>query len=143
MNTDRLHQYVELEDRRRQLEAELDQIKEQMAKLQSEIVDDMSQAGISSMRVKDRTLYIARDVSVSPADSKDALIAALKAAGLDQYVREDYHTQSLRAYVREILRDMGETQDIVDDIDLQNALPEPLREAMRVSTFYQLRSRKS
>jgi uncharacterized protein YeeX (DUF496 family) len=142
MQVDVVREFVALNERKRQLEAELDEINKRRMELQAQIIDDMAQAGVQSIRVDDHTVYAVRDVGVAPESSPEELVEALLKSGLDQYVRPTYNTNSLKAFVREIIRDLETTKDVVDEADIKNALPEPLRRAMRVTTFFQLRSRK-
>jgi hypothetical protein len=74
------------------------------------------------------------------------VVAALKASELGQYVAENYNTNSLSAFVREVARDVAvlatrEGRPYGEDEVLQ-ALPQPLGTALKVSFIHSLRSRK-
>lgn len=105
MDAGKLRQFLAMHEKKRALEAELETVKEQMAVLEAELLQQFEQEGVSSMKVNGKTVYLDQKkwAGVAPGASREAAIQAIKEAGLDMYVKEDFSTQSLSAYVRELL----------------------------------------
>jgi hypothetical protein len=103
--------------------------------------------GVQSMRLDGRVVYLAQDIYPSPATDRTAVVEALKKSELGQYVSENFNSQSLRAFVREIAEEVRlaceqQGQVLTEDAVLA-ALPRPLGEALKVSFVHSLRSRKA
>jgi len=70
----------------------------------------------------------------------------LKASELGQYVAENYNSNSLTAYVREVWREVVQRAQREDRVatedDVRAALPKPLGDAIKISLVHKLSSRK-
>lgn len=147
MNMEQLKEFVALETRKRELDSELKSIAARIDDLEQALVPQFLSDGIASMKVDGRTVYIAQDIQASPLNDRDEVIAALKSSELGQYVSENYNTQSLRAFVREVAGEVRlrcQQQDrLFSEEEIRAALPSPLGEALKISFVYSLRSRKS
>ena len=131
MNTDELKRFVALEERRRQLEAEIDTLKAEAAELEQALMPQFEQAGIERVSVDSRTVYVERKLWASAKNGdRQALCKALKRARLSQFVQETFNSQSLSALVREWDRD-------------GRPMPPSLREVLEVSEVFKLRTRRS
>jgi hypothetical protein len=131
MNTDELKRFVALEERRRQLEAEIDAIKAEAAQLEESLLPQFEQTGLEKVSIDGRTVYIERKLWAKAKDGdKAAVCKALKRAHLGDYVEETFNTNSLSAYVRELDRE-------------GRPLPPSLREVLEVSEVFKLRTRRS
>mgnify|MGYP007079344017 CR=1 FL=1 len=113
MNMEQLKEFVCLETRKRELDSELKSIAARIDDLEQALVPQFLADGVASMKVDGRTVYIAQDIHASPANDRAEVIDALKRSELGQYVSENYNTQSVRAYVREVAEAYGLTQNAV------------------------------
>jgi hypothetical protein len=147
MNMEQLREFVALEKRKRDLESELKQIIDRLDDLERTLVDQFLNDGVSSMKIDGRLVYIARDIYAGPLIDRSEVIAALKASGLGQYVCENYNTQSLRAFVREVAEEVNlrceQEERLLTEEEVRAALPAPLGAALKISFVHSLRSRKA
>jgi len=147
MNMEQLKEFVCLESRKRELDSELKAIAARLEDLEQALVPQFLEDGVASMKVDGRTVYIARDIHATPVNDRAEVIAALKRSELGQYVSENYNTQSLKAFVREVAEDVRlrcEQQDrFFTEEEVRAALPEPLGRVLKVSFVHSLRSRKA
>lgn len=131
LDTARLNRLVELDRERRQLENRIKEINSERGRLEEKILDEMQHAGVQNMNIGGATVYLHRQLWARPRDgNKQAVIAALHEAGLDEYVSETFSTQSLSAYVREL--------DSYDE-----PLPPELEEVVQVDEVFKVRTRDS
>jgi len=131
MNTEELKRFVALEQRRRQLEAEVDQIKAEAAELEQRLLPQFEQSGMERVLIDGLTVYIERKLWAKARDGdKPAVCSALKRCNLGDYVEETFNTNSLSAYVRELDRE-------------GRHLPPTLASVLDVSEVFKLRTRSS
>jgi hypothetical protein len=143
---EQLKEFVCLENRKRDLDAELKATKQKLDDLEHALVPQFIDDGVQRMTVDNRTISLAQDIYASPLNERADVVAALKASELGQYVAENYNTNSLTAFVREVARDVAalaerEGRPYGEDEVLQ-ALPQPLGTALKVLFVHSLRSRK-
>jgi len=147
MNMDQLKEFVCLETRKRELDSELKAIAARIDDLEQILVPQFLADGVASMKVDGRTVYIAQDIQASPLNDRAEVIAALKRSELGQYVSENYNTQSLRGFVREVAGEVRlrcQQQDrLFTEEEVRTALPPPLGDALKISFVHSLRSRKA
>ena len=147
MNIEQLKEFVCLETRKRELDSELKAIAARIDDLEQALVPQFLSDGVASMKVDGRTVYIAQDIQASPLNGRDEVIAALRSSELGQYVSENYNTQSLRAFVREVAGEVRlrcQQQDrLFSEEEIRTALPSPLCDALKISFVHSLRSRKA
>ncbi len=146
MKVSELKEFVALEEEKADLKARLKAIETRLVELDELITRQFLDDGIQSTRIDGRTVYLHRDIYASPKDGdKQAVAAALKACNLGQYVREDYNANSLKAYVREMVREAEEAARaegrVIDDP--AKALPERLAATLNISTVFSISSRRS
>ncbi|MDP2620565.1 MAG: hypothetical protein Q8P46_10380 [Hyphomicrobiales bacterium] len=147
MKIDQLKEFVALEHRKRELDSEIKAIAARLDDLEQVLVPQFLEDGIQSMRIDGRVVYVAQDIYPSPASDRAAVVEALKQSELGQYVSENFNTQSLKAFVREVteevrLRCEQQNQMLTEEAVLA-ALPTPLGQALKVSFVHSLRSRKA
>jgi hypothetical protein len=148
MNMEPLREFVSLEARKKELDAELKAAKQRLDELEEIIIPMFIEAGVPSMTVAvdgaRRTLAIYQDVYASPANDRGEVVDALKQSELAQYVAENYNTNSLTSMVRETWKELLDTaareNRMVTEEDLRAALPQPLGVALKVSLVYKLSS---
>ena len=141
MDNVKLQRFVELEKQKKETENQLDSIKDELAALDADLQQEFIEAGIQSIRCNGRTVYIHRQFWAGMVDGdRPRAMAALRAAGLNDYVFETFNTQSLSAYVRERIKSGEEEQD-TDDVYI--LLPESFRGNINVTEKINIRSRKA
>lgn len=134
-----LHEYVELIHRKRELESQLRQVKEQLGEtegsgpgaMERRALEYFGQNGVQSLKLNGMTLYVNRQLWAHAKDGDFvAGCLALKEAGLGDFVAERFNVQSLSAWVRERDRN-GEP------------LPEAFKDRIEVSEVFRLGARRS
>jgi hypothetical protein len=147
MNMEQLKEFVCLENRKRDLDAELKGVKARLDELEEALVPQFIEDGLTKATVDGRTVSLAQEIYASPLDGRERVVEALKASELAQYVSENYNTNSLSAFVREVARDVAAQAEREDRIftedDVRAALPAPLGLALKISFVHTLRSRKA
>jgi hypothetical protein len=134
-----------LDERKRALKAELDEVEEQIAQKIDAVTDEFINSGVNKIRLDGRTVYVACDRWPKVIGSKTALLAAMQANGLGDFVKEDFNQQSMRGVINEWVNTrMAElTEEERAVFDVNDAIPEALRETLGVSEKYSIKSRKS
>ncbi len=147
MNMEQLKEFVCLENRKRDLDAELKGVKAKLDELEEVLIPQFIEAGLTKATVDGRTVSVAQEIYASPLDGRERVVEALKASELAQYVSENYNTNSLSAFVREVARDVAAQAEreerIFTEEDVRAALPAPLGLALKISFVHTLRSRKA
>jgi len=147
MNVQQLREFVSLENRKKDLDAELKAVKQQLDDLEEALVPQFVEDGVQKMTVDGRTVSLTQDVYASPLNDREDVVDALKHSELGQYVAENYNTNSLTAFVREVKREVeSRAKDegrMFDENDVRAALPEPLGRALKISFVHKLSSRKA
>jgi molybdopterin synthase catalytic subunit len=121
---------------------EIDEIKHQSDKamielesLEEELSEQMNEQGLQSVKSTDgRLIYKSRDLFVNvAAANRSAVVEACRDLGLDELIKTEVPTSSLKARIREWMGDLGDREQI----------PEPLRPLIAVHESYSIRVRKS
>src|SRR4051812_35454722 len=102
MDTTKVKEYVCLEKRKDSIAAELKQVDQDLKALERVVVDEMINAGFNEVSAEGRKLKLVPDVYASPVKDRWAIVEALKEAGLDQFIPQNYNDSQLRAFVKEI-----------------------------------------
>jgi hypothetical protein len=131
MNTEELKRFVALDERRHELEAEIDTIKAEAAELEQRLLPEFERSGMERVSIDGRTVYIERKLwAKAKAGDRAAVCKALKRCRLGDYVEETFNTNSLSAYVRELDRE-------------ERQMPPTLAAVLDVSEVFKLRTRRS
>lgn len=120
-----------LEDRKRELDEEAKAVKAQIEEVDAQILDEMAETGVESVRGHGYTFYVRRDLRASHAGDKSAMIEALRSE-IPELVTETVNANSLTAWARELVGQAGD----LDDPD--DALPEPLRGLIKIAEIYKV-----
>lgn len=131
-----------LDSQKSKLKKKLDNIKEQREKIEEILMEKMSENGIQNINAGDRTIYIHRQYWAGAKKEREQLVQALKDIGMQDYVKENYNTHSISAWVRERIEEYENENDTVVDDPIE-VLPEELQEEMKISEKVQLRSRRA
>jgi hypothetical protein len=151
MNMEPLREFVSLEKKKKDLDAELKAANQRLDELEQIIIPLFIEDGVPSMAVEadgmTRMLSIYQDVYASPINDRGEVVGALKESELGQYVAENYNTNSLTSYVRELWKELKETARregrIVTEADLRTALPSALQPVLKISLLHKLSSTRS
>jgi len=99
-----------------------------------------------SVRVDGLTIWLVQEIYASPINDREEVAHALKLSELGQYVAENYNSNSLSAYVREVAREVAarfaKEEHMYDAEDVRAALPEPLGKTLKLSFVHKLSTRK-
>ena len=146
MNTAELKEFVSLEKEKADLKQQLKQVQERLDELDRKLTEQFLQDGMESSKIDGRTVYLRRDIYASAKEGcREAVVAALKACQLSQYVREDYNAKSVEAMVRELVKAAEEEARLDNRVldDPATAVPPPLAETLKISSVYSISSRRS
>lgn len=147
MNTAKVKEYVCLERRVDALSAELKQAQHDLKELERAVVTEMVNAGFQEVSADGRKLALKPNVEACPAENRWAVVEALKEAGLDQFIPQNYNDATLRGFVKEIaagvIAQAEREERIATAEEIQAALPEPLGKALKVYLGHKLSSRKA
>ena len=147
MNEQPLKEYVCLEKRKKDLKAELTQVTADLDRLETVVIDEMVRAGLQKVEVDGRTLKIVPAVFCSPLENRWAVVDALRQAGLDQFIPQNYNDAQLRSFVKETAAEVFARADQEDRFataeEIAAALPDPLGRALKIYLGHELSSRKA
>lgn len=112
MSDDELISYaIELDKRKRDLSDELEPIESKLKAMQDRLVDIFEKTGNQSVSRLGMTMYLKRELWIYSGDDKVAATAALRAAKLGDFVKEDFNVQSISAYGRELERESATEEE--------------------------------
>jgi hypothetical protein len=137
--------FARLTQRKRDLQAEIDEVKAQLEALEPEILAYLSSTGYDMVRVEGFTLSPHRDPWIGPAEgyTKEDVTHALKASDMEQYVTESYNSRSLTKYVRDLEKEHQEDlqQDGIESILDLHVLPRPLARVIMIKPTYSIQAK--
>ena len=126
VDLDRVREYGRLTLRKRQIESEKSDINKRLAALQPKILADFERegvprqpiAGIGTVSLKRAgwVRYVREDGEEITEEHKRRVLQALKDAGLGEYVKEGFNSQSLSAYFRDLVREGGDPPPELDGL---------------------------
>lgn len=146
MDNEAIRRFVSLARRKKDLDAELKEATKELAEAREAAIEALLAAGYSAVDVDGRHVKLSQKASAKPAEDRAAIIEALKTSSVSGLVAEDYNTRTLDSVVNEILDDVRrrakeEKWDrLLTEEDVRTALPEPLRDVLKVSFYYLLSS---
>jgi len=147
MDTAKVKEYVCLERRVDALSAELKQAQHDLKDLERVVINEMVNAGFQEVSADGRKLALKPNVEACPVENRWAVVEALKEAGLDQFIPQNYNDSTLRGFIKEIaagvIAQAEREERIATAEEIQAALPEPLGRALKVYLGHKLSSRKA
>jgi hypothetical protein len=146
VNIENLREFVALEKKKAELNREIKQTQKALDALDTLLTQQLLDDGVQSVNVDGRTVYLRRDLYASALDGdRAAVVQALKDSGLSQYVSEQYNTNSLSAYVREVVREAEERARVDGGVleDPATAIPNALAATLKVTAVYSVSSVRS
>ena len=125
----RVNEYATHTQAIRDLEAEVKRRKDELRRLEEQILDAFAHDGIQNMKTAfGQTVYLNREVFARLVGDTKKAHTALRRAGLGDLIKPTVNAQTLRAYVRE-KEESGEE------------LPKGLRPYIDIAEIYRLRVR--
>ena len=106
-----LHVLIELAARKAELEKQLDDIKEQIAVAQGDVLDYMQENGMQSVKIGGHTVYLRRDIYASTVEGDDAL-SIVRDHGYGDAVRTLINAQTASSIVREIIKPLAPDEPV-------------------------------
>lgn len=128
MDVTKAKRIVAIDERRRALEDEIQQLKEERRQIEETLLEELAEAGVDQIKADGRTLYTRSEIWASAQD-----IGALRAyPDTAPLIKETVNGQTLSAWVREL-----ERTDEGDPV-----VPQELQDAIKVSKVYKIATRK-
>ena len=119
-------QYAALTEQRRQLEAEVNRIKAELATHEERLAGEFAQAGIQNVKTASgQTVYLNREIFAKLVGDPKKARTALRRAGLGDFIKEAVSAQTLRGWVRE----------------MDEVIPKGLQPYIDVTEIYKIRMR--
>lgn len=132
----KLKQYATLTADKRKLDEQLRKTKEELDKLEQELLPQFADEGIQNVKTTTGLVYLQRSFHASLANGMDSETReALAEVGLDWLVKETVNQQSLSAAIRERFTSDDGLGSLV--------LPEELQDYVKVAEAFRLRVRLS
>lgn len=140
---DLVNQFIELDEKKKKTDEDLEAIKSQMAKLETQIMERFENAGMQSMKSKDgQVVYIRRDLRAGAVDGASVLLMeALKSAGAGDLVKEAINHQRLSSWVREIEEEKFAGAKVKPE-ELLATFPASLQSTLKITEQFSLRCKK-
>ena len=130
--------YIALHEQKESLTDKLDTCKGKIRKLEEKLLAEFQDEGMNRASVGGRTLWLDHKIWASAGGDMDGAVAALKAAGESDMVKESINRQTLSAWVRE-----QAPSKLSSPEEIQAALPGGLAQAIKVTETNNIRVRKS
>lgn len=135
--------FVDLTVEKRALRDRMNEIDKQLATLEPALVGYLSATGVPQFSVKDYLLFPQREPWIYPAIgiSRQMVCEALKISGLGRMVTENYSTQSLTRYVK----DLEDHHKLITGLQpgvLEKLLPPALAHILNVKAAFRIRIKK-
>jgi hypothetical protein len=110
------------------LECQIDGIKDDMREMETALLKKMEQDGLTSVKLpRGRVIRMDRKIWASAGGDVPGLIEALRAEGLDDFVRDAVNAASLTGYAREL-----DPQKMLSPEEIVAKMPPKVREAISV-----------
>ena len=125
---------IALRERFEAATAEVKSLEEQMDALKEPLLKQLQETGVQNVKAGGRTVYLHRQVwaGLGEGVSKEQVIEALEAAGMEDYVYKTFNSQTISAYVR----------DQKEGPDGLPVLPPELAGKLVAKEVYEIRVRK-
>lgn len=104
---DQLRRFVALTEKKKAIDAELKDLKDQIGELEPDVLEYMQDNGIQSAKVDGYTVYLRRDIRASFRGTPEAF-AAVEANGLQDALTTTINAQRAASIVREFLKNDDE-----------------------------------
>lgn len=140
---DLVNQFIELDEKKKKADEDLEAIKSQMAEIEPQIMERFENAGMQSMKSKGgQVVYIRRDLRAGAVDGSSMLLMeSLKSEGLGDLVKEAINHQRLSSWVREFEEQTFGGAKVKPE-ELVAKLPSGLQSTLKITEQFSLRCKK-
>lgn len=131
MDNRTLKKFLRLTRDKKALDVKLEKVKQDLKESEKVLRAQFEKAGLDSTKVDGTTIYLHRQVWARAKDGdRGAVLVALRETEMDEYITENFNTNSLSAYVRECEKEGQE-------------IPEKLKACLEITEVFSLRTRSS
>lgn len=134
-------EFQNLTDRKAKLKADLEQVQARLTQLEPMLLNWFGEMDMQSVKAGGRTFFVHRQLWAGRNGvEQNEFCAAFHSAGLEDLVTEQVNSQRLSAWVREQAAELeaGATPE-----EIKAHLPGPIRDVIKVSEQFSVRSRRS
>jgi hypothetical protein len=133
-------QFAALTRTKRDLERQLDQVKDQLDALAYQLRDYLGEGGYDRVRIDGFTIYVRRQLFARKFDwaSTGEVCRALKENDLGQFVKEQYNSQTLSKYIRELEELHEEDLRTGKILSVGELLPKSLVRVLNIEPSFQV-----
>ena len=144
MDAQRLKDFTKLTKRKREVEAELRVIKDDLKAQEAVLRDQFAEDGIKSTNIDGMTVYVHRQWWARPLDDKQLSIAALNRHPIwRDFVEQTFNVMTVSARVRELTEEVAdEHPDWSDEQILKKGVPAGIRDHLFIEREYKIRARQ-
>ncbi len=129
LNTKALEEFADLYLEKLKTQKKLKELNEQITQKQQALIDHMASEGVNKLSLTEgRTIGVYEEIWPQYGEKQNA-IKALKAAGIDDLVEENFNHNRLASFIRERLKQGKE-------------LPREFSGLIKAETVYKLKARK-
>ncbi len=107
LDTNEFKKYIELNKTKKQLETDLEQVKQDMVKKSKFLIDQLETNEMRNIKIAGKNCYINKIIVARISDRSEA-ITVLRETGFDDYIKEGINTQSISKLMRDLLEENGE-----------------------------------
>lgn len=131
VNTDLLSRFVELTEKKRDIEQSLDETKKELAEMEQVILEQFSEANTSSVKIANgTTIFLHRQMWASALDGNhDAVCSALRDLGYNDMIKTSVNSQALSSLIR--------------DLEREDSIPDILKQVIKLTEKFSVRTRKA
>lgn len=104
LNIEKIQELLDLVEKKKNLNMELKDTQERINQLEPWVVDHLAENDVDGLKLNGKSIYVQHRVFTKVIGSKDEAIRALKEAGLDEYVAENFNRRSLDGYIGELIK---------------------------------------
>jgi hypothetical protein len=146
VNTADLKEFVALEKRKIDLNAEVDMVQERLNELNESLTQQFADDCMDKTTIDGRTVSMRTTLHIRPlVEDRARAVEALKACGMGMYVREDFSTNSVEAVLRDLIKQAEQEAKLNGQVlsDYSTALPPELVGVMKVAPVSKIVSIKA
>lgn len=94
---------IALRDKKDRLDQELKEVVAEMDVVKEPLLKQLQETGVQNVKAGGKTVYLHRQIwaGIGEGVTKEQVIEALEAAGLENYIYQTFNSQTLSAWVRE------------------------------------------
>lgn len=142
MNIEAIIRFADLDQKRKDLETELEAVKDQIRIIEDSALTEMADEGVAAVKVtrsdrKEVTVRVDRKIWASAKENHDAVAEEFRSMGMTEFVTTTVNGARLSSWVRETF----DPDNCTSPDEISENLPEGLRGRLTISEVTKLRSR--